>query len=121
MAKPVTAYIAHWKKRTEEHIQADATLRNRAQTEARELARVLVEVYGARKVYLFGSLAREEAPFTSMSDIDLGVEGLPDTRFYEALGDLLLRSTFLVDLKPLTDISEPLRSRVAKEGILLHE
>ena len=117
----MTAYIAHWKNRATKHIQADTSLRNRAQTEAKELARVLVEVYGAQKVYLFGSLARDGAPFTATSDIDLGVEGLPDTRFYEALGDLLLRSTFLVDLKPLVDIAEPLRSRIAKEGILLYE
>jgi len=81
---------------------------------------VLAEVYGAQKVYLFGSLASEDAPFTAASDIDLGVEGLPDTRFYEALGDLLLRSTFLVDLKPLEDASDQLKSCILEKGILLY-
>ncbi len=119
--RPMTAYIAHWRTRTEEHAQTDTVLRDRAQTEARELARVIAEFYGAQKVYLFGSLAREGAPFTATSDIDLGVEGLPDASFFEALGDLLLRSTFLVDLKPLEDASDQLRSYIAEEGILLYE
>lgn len=117
----MTTYIAHWKTRTEDHIQTDAALRERAYTEARELARTLGEVYGAQKVYLFGSLAREDAPFTAASDIDLGVDGLPVERFYEALGELLLKSTFLVDLKPIEDASDQLRMSVQQEGILLYE
>lgn len=118
--RPMTTYIAHWRTRSESHVQTDTALKDRAHTEARELARMLGEVYGARKVYLFGSLSREDAPFTKTSDIDLGVEGLPAARFYEALGDLLLRSDFLVDLKPLEDASDQLRSSILKEGILLY-
>lgn len=120
MAKPVTAYIAHWKTRTEKQDRSNPALRNRARTEARELAKVLAGVYGAQKVYLFGSLARDDASFTATSDIDLGVEGLPDARFYQALGDLLLRSSFLVDLKPMSDVSDSLRSCIMEEGILLY-
>lgn len=116
----MTTYIAHWKNRTETQIQTDPSLQVRAQSEARMLAHVLVDVYGAQKVYLFGSLAREDVPFTKTSDIDLGVEGLPDARFYEALGDLLLTSTFLVDLKPLESASEQLKSAILREGILLY-
>lgn len=52
--------------------------------EAQQLANTLAHVYGARKVYLFGSLAKARALFTASSDIDLAVEGLPEACFYEA-------------------------------------
>lgn len=119
--RPMTTYIAHWRTRAEDRIQTDTSLSTRAFTEARQLARILGEDYGAQKVYLFGSLARENAPFKATSDIDLGVEGLSADRFYEALGELLLKSTFLVDLKPLENASDQLRRFIQKEGILLYE
>jgi hypothetical protein len=53
--RSMTMYIAHWRTRTENHVQTDTALGDRAHIEARELA-------------------REDAPFTTTSDIDLGVE-----------------------------------------------
>ena len=118
--KPLDEYMAYWRRRSAEPVQVDMELRDRAIREARRLAGVLTEVYGAKRVVLFGSLARERARFADRSDIDLAVEGLSADRFYEALGDLLSRSTFIVDLKPLEEASEPLRSRIGREGILLY-
>ena len=46
---------------------------------ARQAAAMLVERYGARRVYLFGSLAGTgSALFQPASDIDLAVEGLSE-------------------------------------------
>ena len=118
--KSLDEYIAYWRKQSAEPVQVDMELRDHAMSEARRLAGVLTEVYGAKRVYLFGSLARARARFADTSDIDLAVEGLSADHFYEALGDLLCRSTFIVDLKPLEEVSETLRLRIAREGVLLY-
>lgn len=118
--RSIEEYMVHWQARTIDDARGDEALRDRALREARHLAGVLAEVYGARKVYLFGSLARG-GDFTEASDIDLAVEGLPEGCFYEALGDLLCRSTFNIDIKPVEDASELLRSRIARESIVLYE
>ena len=118
--RPLDAYIAYWKQRSVEQVKGDEDARDRAMREARRLATILAQVYGARRVYLFGSLAKRDALFAETSDIDLAVEGLASDCFYEALGDLLSRSTFMVDLKPLEAMPEFVRSHIGREGILLY-
>ena len=118
--RPLEDYIAHWKQEAVKQVNVDVDVRDRATREARQLADVLARIYSAKKVYLFGSLAKRDTRFAGTSDIDLVVEGLPPDCFYEALGDLLTRSDFLVDLKPLEGLCESLRSRIGREGILLY-
>ncbi len=118
--RPLDDYIAYWKQRAVKQVNVDMDIRDRAMREARRLAAVLAQVYGAEKVYLFGSLAKRDALFAPTSDIDLAVEGLASDCFYEALGDLLSRSAFMVDLKPLEGVSASLRLRVGREGVLLY-
>ena len=48
---------------------------------------MLVEVHGASTVRLFGSLAG--GGFREMSDVDLAVEGLDESRYFAALADLM--------------------------------
>ena len=60
---------------------------------ARQAAALLVERYGARRVYLFGSLAGTgSALFQPASDIDLAVEGLSEEvwwRSYPAVDEIM--------------------------------
>lgn len=51
---------------------------------AKQCERVLKETFGAREVYVFGSL-RGQSPWHSRSDIDLAVEGLAPERYIPAL------------------------------------
>ncbi|MGY4706933.1 nucleotidyltransferase family protein [Candidatus Bipolaricaulota sp. J31] len=82
------------------------------------LIRILKEC-GARRVFLFGSVARgEERPG---SDVDLACEGLHPERFFEALGKLLLCTGRDIDLVDLDEAKGPLRERIEKEGVLLYE
>lgn len=118
--RPLDEYVAYWKQRGANQVKVDVDMRDRAMREARRLATVLAQDYGAKKVYLLGSLAKRERPFTATSDIDLAVDGLASSRFYEALGDLLTRTAFTVDLKPLEGMPEFLRSRIGREGVLLY-
>lgn len=79
----------------------------------------ILREYGAKRVVLFGSTARgDERPG---SDVDLACEGLPPGRFFEAWGKLLLCTGRDIDLVDLSEVKEPLRRRIEKEGVLLYE
>lgn len=88
----------------------------------REAVPVLVErlrdAWGARRVWLFGSLAWGTAD--GASDIDLAVEGLRSEDYFSALADLLERAPGRVDLVTLEDAPASLAARIRAEGSLLH-
>lgn len=120
-------YIAAWQERRR---QAAATQQRRAaagRAAARACARVLVERYGAQRVWLFGSL-RHAQLVHSESDIDLAVEGLPPAQYFPALTTLwnvlagtTTDFTFTLDLVPLEDAQPGLVDFIRAEGDLLYE
>lgn len=75
---------------------------------------------GARRVLLFGSRAR--GTNLPKSDIDLAIEGCPD---FDALYDRLQEDLWCllkVDVINLDgDVSEALRSEIARDGKVLYE
>jgi len=92
------SYIKAWEKRIIEKRKECANLREQAEQEAQVLANILYTRYSATNVYLFGSLLEEER-FNENSDIDLAVEGLPGSIFFDAVpfegGDIPLSSQYL--------------------------
>lgn len=94
-------------------------LQDLAKQEALRLADILSSNFGARKVYLFGSLA--EGDFIEGSDIDLAAQGIPDEKFYKAVGRLIGKSDFSVDLVDLEDVSAGMREYIEKRGVLLYD
>jgi predicted nucleotidyltransferase len=114
-------YVAGWRRRLnadEERLNIRA---QEAASAAQKCAQVLYENYGARKVYLFGSLNEPER-FHEKSDIDLVVEGLPPHLYFKALAELwrLLPPGMELDLIPFEDADSELRERVVKEGVTLN-
>jgi uncharacterized protein len=76
-------YLQAWRARARvAEAQASAWRAARC-AEAEGVARALVERLGARRVVLFGSLARGSAG--PESDVDLWVEGLPEGAYLEAV------------------------------------
>jgi predicted nucleotidyltransferase len=78
--------------------------------------RLLRERFGARRVILFGSLAGQ-APWHAQSDVDLAVEGLAPTAFFDAYSacrDLLPQGAEL-DLVSLEKVSPEMRARILGE------
>jgi predicted nucleotidyltransferase len=74
---------------------------------------------GAKKVILFGSLAKKK--FRNHSDIDLACEGLAEKKFFNVFGRLLLHVKRPLDLIDMNDADEFFASRVKEEGIILYE
>lgn len=82
------------------------------------IARELVSRFGAKKVFLFGSLTRDD--FNKRSDIDLAVEGIPVGYFYRAVAFASgISKVWKVDLVDMGDCSESLLHHILKEGVAL--
>ncbi len=113
-------YVDAWRERlarqqSEQHLRAQ-----RLREVARSCARLLVQGFGARKVYLFGSLLDQDLVH-DRSDIDLAVEGLEGKLYFTALRDAcrLLPPGIELDLVPLEQARLGLAGRVRTEGVLL--
>ena len=72
---------------------------------------------GARRVWLFGSLAWG-GPHED-SDIDPAVEGMPEDDLWRAQGEALTAAPCGVDLVRTEDVPLTLASRIRASGILL--
>ena len=89
---------------------------------ARQAADLLVRCYGARRVYLFGSLAGTgSVVFHPASDIDLAVEGLPGEVFWQALVavDALMPRGHRADVSELESVRPYIKAAVLERGLLL--
>lgn len=84
------------------------------------LAAKFLREQGARRVWLFGSLAKGLRP-TIHSDFDFAVEGLPGDRLFGSVGHLLQILPRPVDVIDLQDCSTLLRDQVIKHGIILDD
>lgn len=84
---------------------------------AKKAASLLKERFGAKKVAVFGSLT-DRSRFTRWSDVDLAAWGIPDNRFYAAVGAVTgLSADFMVDLVDAEDCPERIQRSIKSEGI----
>ncbi|MCI0530265.1 MAG: nucleotidyltransferase domain-containing protein [Nitrospira sp.] len=97
-------------------VKDSSTQYQQAREAAEACIRVLKEQFGAREVYVFGSLAGQ-SPWHSRSDIDLAVEGLPPKEYMRALSTLweLLPEGLELDLITLEDAPPELVARIKGE------
>ena len=85
---------------------------------AAQIAKELGERYGARRVFLFGSLARGDQG--SVFDIDLAAKGISPSRFFEAVAYVTgLSPKWKIDLVDVDDCAVYLRDMIEKEGVVL--
>lgn len=67
---------------------------------------------GIEEIYLFGSIARNEANETS--DIDIAVRGIKSQDFFQVYGELLMKVTHHFDLVDL-NLQEEFGNRLIKD------
>ena len=86
---------------------------------ARQAGALLRERFRVEQVVVFGSLVREEL-FHPQSDVDWGVWGLDEKRYYRAVAQLLtLDPTIEIDLVIVEDAPVSLRETVEREGVVV--
>jgi len=119
MAKAEFAgYKRYWRERAEREAAHRLELESKARAEARRVAQMLVHGFGARRVYLFGSLA-QEARFHERSDVDLAVEGIAPGRFFKAWAATGAHSSVPIELVDLDEVGEMMRKLILEYGELL--
>jgi len=122
MTQKYVEYRRAWRRRWREAEEQDRKRGEELREVALACARLLVDRFDARRVYLFGSLARGRR-LHGGSDIDLAVEGLGPGRIYwRALSRLweLLPPGVELDLVPLEDAYPELVDLIHREGELLY-
>lgn len=86
---------------------------------AQKAAQLLKDQFGAKRVVLFGSLARNDV-FHQRSDIDLAVTSIEEGLFWRAWSALdTLESKVEIDLVDLETAPPKLQQRIEQEGVEL--
>ncbi len=107
-----------WRERAEVGAARRRELELAARADAESIARFLVAEFGARRVFLFGSLT-VPGTFRETSDIDLAAEDIPADLFIRASAEAARLTAFPLDLVPLEDCRPALRHVILGEGVLL--
>lgn len=92
--------------------------RKEALREAKHIARILGERFGAKEVILYGSLSQERY-FDMASDIDIVAKGLGD-QYLKAYGYCLRLSKFNLDIRAYEDLPDQYKKKVNEEGRCLY-
>lgn len=117
-ASQLDELAAAWRERLKADEYRRQRLAQRARADAEAIAELLVDRFGATRVYLFGSLT-VPGGFRESSDIDLAVEGMRAEQFIRASAEAARTTSFSLDLVPLEDAHPELRRIVLSEGVLL--
>jgi len=84
---------------------------------AKKASFLLRQRYGAKRVVVFGSLARTKA-FSAWSDIDLAAWGIAPDKFFSAVAAVTgLSPDFKIDLVEPDTCREAMRDSIQKHGI----
>ncbi|MBU4425537.1 MAG: nucleotidyltransferase domain-containing protein [Pseudomonadota bacterium] len=84
---------------------------------AKKASFLLRQRYGAKRVVVFGSLARTKA-FSACSDIDLAAWGIAPDKFFSAVAAVTgLSPDFKIDLVEPDTCREAMRDSIQKHGI----
>ena len=97
-------------------------LKKQAHEIAIEAALAIAKHFYVQKVYLFGSVLREDDYFYERSDIDLAVEGLAPVKYFPMLVmlDRKIESPFEINVVSMETCDETLKQKILSEGELLY-
>ncbi|MGF1512179.1 MAG: nucleotidyltransferase family protein [Elainellaceae cyanobacterium] len=112
-------HIDYWRQRQRQQQERNRRLAQRALADSEAIAALLQRDFGATRVILFGSLAKQR--FTAASDIDIAAAGIPPEQYFKALGAANHLSQWWVDLKPWEALEPHFQTRVVSTGKVLYE
>ena len=115
--KDYSKYKKGWDRREAKEKKEAEKERKEALRSAKYVSEILAKQFNVNKVILFGS-ALQPGYFTRHSDIDIAVAGLEKTRYFEALGELMLKCDRAIDLKPIEDATPLLQEKISSGKVL---
>ncbi len=121
MSEPYPAKFDEYKRGALRRLRRErrelAQRRERAWALARRAASLLKEKYGASRVVVFGSLARESG-FTKWSDVDIAAWGLRPEDTLKAWGEVMeLSSEIELNLVDVSACPPEILKRIESEGV----
>lgn len=111
-------YLVYWQKLKVQQQLQDRQLAQQARQKLQAVVELLVNEFKVKKIILFGSLVRGN--FDRESDIDLAVEGIPPSHYFQALAKINSMSDRWIDLKPLEALEPHFLQRVLQTGECLY-
>lgn len=114
----IKTYTDYWKQRQVEQNLYNQKIAKEARKNLGKIVDLLVNKFQAKKIILFGSLAKGD--FHQDSDIDLAVEGINPADYFTALAEVNSLSDRAVDLKPLEALESHFLQRVLETGECLY-
>ena len=115
--KEFEKYKKIWEKRELLERKKLERERIKALETAEKISETLARRYNVTRVILFGSVLDPDS-FHSRSDIDIAVEGLKKTRYFEALGELMMKYDRNIDLKPVEELTGLMLKKISLGRIL---
>jgi predicted nucleotidyltransferase len=114
----IKTYTDYWKQRQCEQNFYNQKIAKEARKNLDKIVELLVNKFQAKKIILFGSLAKGN--FHRDSDIDLAVEGINPTDYFTALAAVNSLSDHAIDLKPLEALESHFLQRILETGECLY-
>ena len=94
-------------------------LQEHALDEAKQLAKILVEDFGIKKVYLIGPLTYGK--FQEGMQLELALEDIPENTYAKALGHLKQISAFGIELIDMQQADSWTKRSIQEKGTVLVE
>lgn len=113
-------YLAGHKRRARREEESLAARKLEAGGKVNLLAGELPRLFPVRRIYLFGSLINGH--FTTLSDIDIALEGLNEKYHLKALtaAEKIARP-FPVDVILLEEAPSSLKKKICNRGVIIYE
>ncbi len=108
-------HLAYWQRAMAAQQTAREQAKVQAWHEAKAIATMLRQRFGATRVIVFGSLLGDR--FAPQSDLDLAAADIPRDRYFDAVAQANGLSQRWVDLKPLEDLDPYFKQRLIERGI----
>jgi uncharacterized protein len=115
--KEIDSYRKSFRKRKQVESLELKQRKERAWSLARNAASLLKKQFGATRIVIFGSLAKDHY-FTKWSDVDLAVWGLRPEDTFRAIGAVYdLDEDIRLNLVDINIARDSLRATIEKEGV----
>ena len=112
-------FIDYGRERQQQQIAQVEMLKQQAWQDVNQVVSILREKFGATRILVYGSLLTDR--FSVDSDIDIAVEGVPATQFFEALATVNQGCDRWIDLKPIESLESYFWQRIQSQGIWVDE
>ena len=112
------AFLREKEKRRERDL---AARKARAEADFTKIVEHIARAYSPTRIVQWGSLL-PGGPFSEISDIDIGLEGVEDpAEFFASLGDAMEMTDFPLDIVEVDKLNEAAAAHIRRTGRVVYE